>query len=109
MMSLLAEISQTEFDDQVLQSKIPVVVEFGAEWCGPCKRLEPELVKLAGEWKDKIKIMHVNVDENLDLSTQFQIMSVPTTILFLKGKEVQRLIGFIPLPKMKEKFLSSLA
>ncbi|MEN6434670.1 MAG: thioredoxin [Anaerolineaceae bacterium] len=109
MMSLLAEISQTEFDDQVLQSKIPVVVEFGAEWCGPCKRLEPELVKLAGEWKDKIKIMHVNVDENLDLSTQFQIMSVPTTILFLKGKEVQRLIGFIPLQKMKEKFLSSLS
>lgn len=100
----MIEISEANFESQVLQSKIPVVIEFGAVWCAPCKRLEPELEKLQEQWKDKFILAHVNVDQDTDLAMQFTVMSVPTTILIKDGQEMERFIGFKPIGKMIELF-----
>lgn len=100
----MIEISEANFESQVLQSKIPVIIEFGAVWCAPCKRLEPELEKLQEQWKDKFILAHVNVDQDTDLAMQFTVMSVPTTILIKDGQEMERFIGFKPIGKMIELF-----
>lgn len=100
----MIEISMANFEDQVIQSKIPVIMEFGAVWCAPCKRLEPELEKLQNQWKDKFVLAHVNVDQDPDLAMQFSVMSVPTTVLVKDGQEVERFIGFKPIGKMIDLF-----
>lgn len=100
----MIEISMANFEDQVIQSKIPVIMEFGAVWCAPCKRLEPELEKLHDQWKDKFVLAHVNVDQDPDLAMQFSVMSVPTTVLVKDGQEKERFIGFKPIGKMIELF-----
>lgn len=100
----MIEISMANFEDQVIQSKIPVIMEFGAVWCAPCKRLEPELEKLHDQWKDKFVLAHVNVDQDPDLAMQFSVMSVPTTVMVKDGQEKERFIGFKPIGKMIELF-----
>lgn len=103
-MSRLEEVSQDQFEQIVLKAALPVLVEFGAEWCGPCKRLEPELEQLAALWNGRMRLLHVDVDAAVELTTHFGIMSVPTTILFKGGQEVERLSGYQPRPKLIEKF-----
>ena len=100
----MIEISETNFHSQVLESPLPVVVEFGAVWCAPCKRLEPELEKLQVQWQDKFVLAHINVDQDPDLAMQFSVMSVPTTILIIDGEEKERFIGFKPIGKIIEAF-----
>ncbi|HHY88112.1 MAG TPA: thioredoxin family protein [Chloroflexi bacterium] len=102
-MSTFAEVDESQFEQQVLRASVPVLVEFGAAWCVPCKRLEPELEKLAFSWKDRIRLARVDVDQSLNLTMHYQIMSVPTTILFVDGQPVQRLTGFQPYNKLVEK------
>jgi thioredoxin 1 len=92
------------FENQVIQSKIPVIMEFGAVWCAPCKRLEPELEKLHDQWREKFVLAHVNVDQDPDLAMQFSVMSVPTTVLIKDGEEKERFVGFKPIGKMIELF-----
>lgn len=87
-------IKTDEFKAQVLDSKLPVLVDFYAEWCGPCKMAGPVLDELADEGKDKYQIVKVNVDENQDLAGQYGVMSIPTVVLFKDGKEFDRQIGF---------------
>ncbi len=103
-MSRLQEVTQEQFEDRVLKAALPVMVEFGAEWCGPCKRLEPELEQLAAQWNGRMTLLHVNVDEAEDLMISFGIMSVPTTLLFKGGKEIERLTGYQPRARLIEKF-----
>jgi len=87
-------ISQDDFDTKVLKADKPVLVDFYADWCGPCKMAAPVLDELADETNDKYSVMKVNVDNNQELSQKYQVMSIPTVILFNRGEEVERKIGF---------------
>jgi len=89
----VAAVGTSDFETQVLQSDVPVIVDFWAEWCGPCKMLSPLLDEIADEQAGKIKVVKVNVDEEQALSQQFGIQSIPT-LLFVKGGEVKdKMIG----------------
>lgn len=87
-------VTDQDFDNQILQSKLPVLVDFWATWCGPCKLAEPVLEELSDEYKDKVLIAKMNVDQNQVNPGKYGIMSIPTTILFKDGKEVGREVGF---------------
>lgn len=86
-------ITDSNFEEEVLNSKIPVLVDFWASWCPPCKMTEPMILELAREYDGKIKIVKLNVDQNPKISSEYQIMGVPTFILFNSGTEVQRRVG----------------
>ena len=87
-------ISDAEFQASVLDSSTPVLVDFYAEWCGPCKMAAPVLDKLADELSGKISIVKMDVDENSESPSKFGVMSIPTVILFKDGKEIDRKVGF---------------
>ena len=100
----MLELSTENFEKEALQAALPVMVEFGAEWCQPCKRLEPELEKLATQWAGKVILAHVNVDQQPDLAMELNIMGVPTVLLVKDGEVVERFSGFKALPKMSDLF-----
>ncbi len=87
-------VNSSDFDTQVLQNKLPVLVDFWATWCGPCKLAEPVLEELSEAFKDKILIAKLDVDANPELAQKFGVLSIPTTILFKNGQEVGRQVGF---------------
>ena len=84
------------FDNDILSSDLPVVVDFGAEWCGPCKVLDPILEKIAEEHKDKIKIYKMNIDENPMTPQKFGIRGIPTIMIFKKGELIDTKVGSLP-------------
>ncbi len=88
-------ITDQNFDTEVLQSKIPVLVDFWAEWCGPCRLAEPVIEELAKEYEGKMKVGKLNVDQNLQTAQKFGVMSIPTVIIFQNGQEVKREVGFV--------------
>jgi thioredoxin 1 len=88
------DVNKSDFDDKILKSTLPVLVDFWAPWCGPCKLAEPVLEELSEVYKDKISIAKVNVDENQELAEKYDVMSIPTTVLFKEGKEVERQTGY---------------
>lgn len=87
-------INKDNFYDEVVMSNIPVLVDFWATWCGPCKMIAPILSEIATEYAGKIKVAKVNVDENVELSNEFGIQSIPTLMLFKNGEIVNTIIGF---------------
>ena len=91
----MAEVTLTKenFDKEVLESKIPVLVDFWATWCGPCRMVAPIMEQLAEHYEGKVKIAKVDVDENPDLASKFGIMSIPTVILFQDGKAAAKDVG----------------
>ena len=101
-------VDENNFDQEVLNSGTPVLLEFGAVWCMPCKQLEPELAKLGGEWTGKVRLAKVDVDESPDLTMKLGVMGVPTLILFVKGEAKQRLVGYQPRQRIIEKMGSFL-
>jgi thioredoxin 1 len=103
-MADLAYVSEDTFESEVLNSALPVVVDFTAPWCGPCKTLEPVVKQLADEWAGKAKIVKLDVDQNSDLASQYGVMGVPTLMLFVHGKESQRLTGYQPKDRIIAKF-----
>ncbi len=82
------------FEEEVLKSEIPVLVDFYAEWCGPCKMMGPVIEEIAKELEGKVKVGKINVDENQDLAMKYNVMSIPTLIIFKNGEEVKQLVGF---------------
>jgi thioredoxin 1 len=87
-------VTDSDFGVQVLQSKIPVLVDFWAPWCGPCKMAGPVLEELSEEYKDKMVVAKINVDENNQMPGKYSVMSIPTVILFKNGAEIGRQTGF---------------
>ena len=90
---MVQELNQASFEKEVLQSKIPVVVDFWAEWCGPCKMMAPVFEKVSKSFEGKVKFAKVNVDDNSDLAGNNEIMSIPCFVVYKDGKEVDRLVG----------------
>jgi thioredoxin 1 len=91
---VIADIFDNNFEDKVLNSQLPVLVDFWAPWCGPCRIAAPVLEELSDTYKDKILFLKINVDENQGSAAKYDVMSIPTTILFKNQKEVGRQIGF---------------
>ena len=89
-------VTDATFADEVLQADGPVLVDFWAEWCGPCKMVSPVLDEIAGEYPDKITVATVNIDENPSIARDYQIMSIPTMSVFEKGQVVKSIIGARP-------------
>jgi thioredoxin 1 len=87
-------ISDRTFDTEVLQSTTPVLVDFWATWCGPCKMIAPVLEEIAGEKDGQLKIAKLDVDQNPDTAQKFGVMSIPTLLLFKNGAEVSRIVGY---------------
>lgn len=88
------KVSDSSFDSDVLKASLPVLVDFYADWCGPCKMAEPVLEELSESYRDKVLIVKLNVDENQQTSGKYGVMSIPTTILFKDGNEIGRQVGF---------------
>jgi thioredoxin 1 len=95
-------VGEATFDAEVLKSEKPALVDFWAPWCGPCRAIAPVLDEIASEYKDKVKVAKVNVDENRTLAGNHGVMSIPTMILFKNGKVMDKLIGLVPKERLKE-------
>jgi thioredoxin 1 len=96
-------IQGSMFQDEVVKSSQPVVVDFYADWCGPCKMIEPVIHKLSEEYQGRVKFVKVDTDANQELATQFGIMSIPTVMFFSKGKVEDVVIGAVPSSVLKSK------
>lgn len=90
------QLTDNNFKNEVLDSTQPVLVDFWAAWCGPCKMIAPIIDEIAADYQGKVKIGKLNVDENSKTASEYGIMSIPTMVLFKNGKEVNRLVGFMP-------------
>ena len=95
--------SDASFKKEVLESELPVMVDFWATWCGPCKMIAPFVEELAKEYVGKMKIGKLNVDENPKVATQFGVMSIPTIIFFKKGKVMEQAVGALSKNDLKKK------
>ena len=96
----IAHITNQNFKEEVLQSDRPVLVDFWAPWCGPCRMLAPVLEELETDLAGKVKVAKVNVDEEMELAAQFQVASIPTLLLFENGQAVRRTVGAQPKAKL---------
>ncbi|AEF95051.1 thioredoxin [Desulfotomaculum nigrificans CO-1-SRB] len=97
------ELNAANFETEVLKADIPVLVDFWAAWCGPCRAIAPIVEQLSTEFAGKVKIGKVNVDENRDLAQQFGVMSIPTLIFFKNGEKVDQVIGFTSKADLEKK------
>jgi thioredoxin 1 len=105
----LKEVTDETFQSELNASSLPVLVDFGAEWCHPCKQLDPIVEGLADEWHDKVQVLHLDIDENANTTMQYGVMGVPTLILFIGGEPVERMTGFVPKAKIVDKLSPHLA
>jgi thioredoxin 1 len=102
MSEKIETLTDATFDENVKASDVPVLVDFWAEWCGPCKMITPVLEEIAEEQAGKVRIAKLNIDDNLDVTRRFDVMSIPTLILFKDGEPAARLIGAKPKAALLE-------
>ena len=95
MADLIIDLNQANFEVEVLQSPIPVLVDFWASWCMPCRMMAPVVEEIARDMKDKIKVGKLNTDENSGIAARYGISAIPTLIIFKGGKEVDRIVGYV--------------
>jgi thioredoxin 1 len=105
----IKHVGEADFEEEVISSSLPVLVDFTAVWCGPCKMLEPIVSQLAQEWNGKVKVVKLDVDNNADLAMQYQVMGVPTLMLFSNGQPLERLTGYQPKQRILAKVTPHLA
>jgi thioredoxin 1 len=98
----LKTITDSNFESEVLKSTQPVLIDFWATWCGPCRAIAPLVEQLAGEYAGKVKVAKVNIDENPKTPTQYDVRSIPTLLVFKDGKVVGQIVGAVPKPKIEE-------
>ena len=97
-------LTSTEFESEVSQSDVPVLIDFWAEWCGPCKSITPHIEQISKEYEGKAKVFKVDVDSESELAMRFGVMSIPTLLIFKSGEVVDRIVGAVP----KEQIASGL-
>ncbi|STC69196.1 thioredoxin [Corynebacterium pilosum] len=107
-MSNTVDVTQDTFKSVVVDSDKPVVVDFWAEWCGPCKKLSPILDEIASEMGDKVTVAKVDVDSERTLGAMFQVMSIPTVLIFKDGEKVDEFVGLKPKSEIMQKIESQL-
>ncbi len=103
MSDTVTQIQGNKFQEEVVKSSQPVVVDFYADWCGPCKVIEPVIHKLSEEYQGRVKFVKIDTDANQELAMQFGIMSIPTVMFFSKGKVEDIVIGAVPSAVLKSK------
>lgn len=99
----IVHITNESFAEEVLRSDVPVLADFYADWCGPCKMVAPILEEIAGE-RDDVKIVKINVDEAGDIAAEFAVMSIPTLILFKNGRQEKKAVGYQPKEALLQTF-----
>jgi thioredoxin 1 len=105
----LLDLTDQNFESEVLQSSTPVLVDFWAEWCAPCRMVAPVVEQINEDYAGEIKVGKLDVDSSPVISAQLGVLSIPTIILFKDGKPIQRMVGFQPKPSLKSKIDAALA
>ena len=101
-MANVVELSERNFDQEVLQSELPVLVDFWAPWCGPCRMVGPIIEELAGDYQGRLKVCKLNVDQEQALAGHYQVMSIPTVLIFKGGQVAERSVGAKPKPSFQK-------
>lgn len=102
----LINVTEETFKTEVLDSPEPVLVDFSAVWCGPCKMLDPIVKQLAGEWDGKVKVVKIDADQNPNILMQYSVLGIPTLLFFKEGEIKERVTGYMPKDKLVAKFSS---
>lgn len=102
-------ISEQTFEKEVVRSDLPVLADFWAPWCAPCRMIAPIVEELAGEFAGRLKVVKIDVDENPDLASRYGVQSIPTLGLFRGGELTQRFIGYAPIATLQQKLEAALA
>jgi thioredoxin 1 len=105
----VAEVTDNNFQAEVIESDVPVLVDFWAPWCGPCRRVSPVVEEIAEERGEQLKVVKLNIDENQETAIQFGVMSIPTLILFRNGEVAKTVIGAYPKRKLDAELEPALA
>ena len=100
-MANVKEVDESTFQSEVLESDIPVLVDFWAPWCGPCQMVAPMLEAVAEKMGDKLKVVRMNTDENMNTAQNYEIMAIPSLLVFKKGEVVERIVGVKPQPQLE--------